>query len=58
MYIVILDFENAKVVSFDISDKPNEIDSEDYVETILDYSLQNCQWMLVDEKPHIEFINL
>jgi len=58
MYIVILNFENAKVYGLDISDKPEEIDAEDYVETVLDYSLQSCQWMLVDEKPHIEFINL
>ena len=57
MYIVILNYESGRVCAFDLSYKPEDMDAEEYTETTLDYSLQNCEWMVVDEKPHIEFLN-
>lgn len=58
MYIVILNFEIAQVDCLDLCNKPTEMDCEEYTETILDYSLRNCQWLIVDEKPHINFLNI
>lgn len=57
MYLVILNFETSQIDYLDLSNKPNDLDYIEYTETILDYSLSNCEYMIVDEKPHINFLN-
>jgi hypothetical protein len=58
MYIVILNFESGQIDCLDLCNKPNDMCYEYYTETILDYSLSNCEWIVVKEKPHINFLNL
>jgi len=56
MYAVILNFETLKVDVLDVSNTPDEMYYEEYIETVLDYSLSNSQWMIVDETPTFNFI--
>jgi hypothetical protein len=58
MYITILNFETAQIDCLEICNKPKEMDCEEFTESILDYSLSNCEWLITDEKPHINFLNL
>jgi hypothetical protein len=56
MYAVILNFETLKVDVLDVSNTPDEMYYEEYIETVLDYSLSNSQWMIIDETPTFNFI--
>ena len=56
MYAVILNFETLKVDVLDVSNTPDEMYYEEYIETVLDYSLSNSQWMIVDKTPTFNFI--
>ena len=56
-YAVILNFESGKVECLSLEHRYPDIDAEDYIEGILEYSLSNCQWMVVNEKPQIEPLN-
>jgi len=57
MYAVILNFEIPGVVDvLDVSKIPDDMDYEEYIEVVLDYSLSNCQWMIVDDTPTFNFI--
>lgn len=56
-HIVILNFITRKVDSFVIENIIEE-DIEEYIEEILNYSLSNCQWMVTDEEPKINFLSL
>lgn len=61
MYIVILNFESQSVDCLDLcnyTSVANDMDIEVYVESVLDYSLSNCEWMQVSTKPsEINFLN-
>jgi hypothetical protein len=57
MYIVILNKENESIDCLDLSNKPFDTDLIEFVEEVLDYSLSNCDWILTDEKPEINFLN-
>jgi hypothetical protein len=56
MFAVILNFESS---SIDVLDLVNCSDHnyEEFIEGTLDYSLSNCQWMVVDKKPEFNFLN-
>lgn len=56
MYIIILNFETGTVDCLDLCNQPEEMDTEEYVEEILDYSLSNCQWMVIDNYK-LNFLN-
>jgi hypothetical protein len=56
-YAVILNFESGKVECLSLEHRESDIDAEDYIEGILEYSLSNCQWMVVIGEPQIERLN-
>jgi hypothetical protein len=57
-HIVILNFITRKVDSFVIENIIEEDeDIEEYIEETLNYSLSNCQWMVTDEEPKINFLS-
>jgi len=57
MYIVILNSESESVDCLDLINKPEETDLFEFVENTLDYQLTNCEWILMDSKPKINFLN-
>jgi hypothetical protein len=57
MYIVILNQESESVDCLDLSNKPFDVDLFEFVENTLDYQLTNCEWILMDTKPKINFLN-
>jgi len=57
MYIVILNFESGQIDCLDLCNKSKGMNYEEYTETILDYSLSNCEYMIVKEKPEINNLN-
>ncbi len=56
MYAVILNFETESIDVLDLSKCPDH-DYESYIEEEFEYSLSDCQWMVVDKKPEINFLN-
>jgi hypothetical protein len=55
MYIVILNYNSKAIDCFDLSNKPAEMDTEEYIESELEYSLTDCHWMETEEKVQITF---
>lgn len=55
-FAVILNFETGRVESLVLEDR-GEMDADEYIETVLDYNLSNCQWMVVKGEPGIEPLN-
>jgi len=55
-YVLILNFESESIDVLDLVNCPND-DYEEFIEETLDYSLSNCEWMVVDKKPKINFLN-
>ena len=45
-YVVILNFESGGVDIMILDNKPEDMDTQEYIETVLDYSLSNCEWMV------------
>ena len=45
LYAVILNFESGEVDIMILDNKPEDMDAQEYIETVLDYSLSNCEWM-------------
>ena len=46
LYAVILNFESGEVDIMILDNKPEDMDAQEYIETVLDYSLSNCEWMV------------
>jgi hypothetical protein len=57
MYAVILNYESGQIDVLDLCNKPEDMDVEIFIEELLDYSLSNCEWMTVKERPHLNFLN-
>jgi hypothetical protein len=57
MYAVILNFESESVDCLDLVNKPKEMEAYEFIEEVLDYSLSNCHWFVVKDKPIINFLN-
>ena len=59
MYIVILNFETSQIDCLDLCNLPTEQEHNiaEYTETTLNYSLSNCEYMIVKEKPVINNLN-
>ncbi len=55
-YVVILNFETETTDVLDLINCPDD-DYEEFIEDTLDYSLSNCQWMVVNKKPEFQFLN-
>jgi hypothetical protein len=55
-YVVILNFESGEVDIMILDNKPEDMDTQEYIETVLDYSLSNCEWM-VTTNPHPHPLN-
>lgn len=55
-YVVILNFESGEVDIMILDNQPEDMDTQEYIETILDYSLSNCEWM-VTTNPHPHPLN-
>jgi hypothetical protein len=55
-YVVVLNFITQKVDVIVVENIIEE-DIEEYIEEILNYSLSNCQWMVTDEEPKINFLS-
>lgn len=52
-YVVILNFESGVVDTMILDNKPKDMDYQEYIETVLDYSLSNCEWMVTtNPTPH------
>jgi hypothetical protein len=46
-YVVILNFEKGEVdVMMLLDDKPEDMDSQEWIESTFNYSLSNCEWMI------------
>lgn len=56
-YAVILNFETGKIESLALDSKPESKSDEEYIEQDLNYSLSNCQWMVIEEEPEILNLN-
>lgn len=56
-FAVILNFESGKVECLSLEHRESDIDADDYIEDVLEYSLSNCQWMVVIGEPQIERLN-
>ena len=56
LYAVILNFESGEVDIMILDNKPEDMDAQEYIETVLDYSLSNCEWM-VTTNPHPHPLN-
>jgi hypothetical protein len=56
-FAVILNFETSRVECLSLEHRESDIDVEDYIEGVLEYSLSNCQWMVVIGDPQIERLN-
>jgi hypothetical protein len=56
-HIVIFNYESGQIDCLDLCNMPEDMDAKEYTETILDYSLSNCEWITVAQKPHINFLN-
>jgi hypothetical protein len=57
MFVIILNFESSTIDCLDLSNCPDMDNYEEFIEEELDYSLTNCQWMVVSEKLSINFLN-
>lgn len=57
MYVIILNFETGTVDCLDLCNKPKKTDEYLYIEEVLNYSLSNCEWQVVKNKPEINFLN-
>ena len=59
-YAIILNFESESIDVLDLVNCPEGVDVEEFIEDDengLDYSLSNCQWMVVNNKPELNFLN-
>jgi hypothetical protein len=55
-YALILNFESESIDVLDLVNCPDD-DYEEFIEDTLEYSLSNCEWMVVNKKPEINFLN-
>ena len=59
-YAIILNFESESVDVLDLVNCPQDVTDEEFIEDDengLNYSLTNCEWMVVDKRPIINFLN-
>jgi len=60
-YVIILNFESESIDVLDLVNCPKNMDEVEFIEDSengLDYSLSNCEWMVVTKKPEvINFLN-
>ena len=56
-YVYILNFETGTVDCLSLENRPEDIDAEQFIEQTLDYNLSNCDWMVVDKKLKINYLN-
>jgi hypothetical protein len=56
-YVYILNFETSTIDCLSLENRPEYIDAEQFIEQILDYNLSNCDWMVVDKKLKINYLN-
>jgi hypothetical protein len=56
MWVVILNSEVEEVHVLSLSDWDQTISLEEYLSEELSYSLSNCEWMVVHEKPKLKYI--
>lgn len=56
-YVYILNFGTGTIDCLSLDNKPEDIDSEEFIERELDYSLSNCEWMIVNKKIKINYLN-
>lgn len=55
-YVIILNFESGEGDIMILDNKPEDMDYQEYIETVLDYSLSNCEWM-VTTNPNLHPLN-
>lgn len=56
MFAVILNYGSGEIDVIDISDKPEGIDAEPFIENEKNYNLRNCYFMAVPNYPVLNFI--
>lgn len=56
MWVVILNSEVGEVHVLSLSDWDQTISLEEYLSEELSYSLSNCEWMVLHEKPELKYI--
>ena len=59
-YAIILNFESESIDVLDLVNCPHDVSDEEFIEDDengLNYSLTNCEWMVVDKRPIINFLN-
>jgi len=53
MFVIILNFETQAIDCLDLVNMPDDADASNFIEEKLDYSLSNCEWMVVTERPEV-----
>jgi hypothetical protein len=56
MYAVILNFDHTSIDVLDVTDCPEIMEVEEYINDELDYYLGNSQWMVVYDEPYFNKI--
>lgn len=56
-YAYIFNFETGTIDYLSLENKPYDVDAEEFIERELDYNLSNCEWMIVDKKIKINYLN-
>jgi hypothetical protein len=56
-YAYIFNYETGTIDCLDTSNRPENKNHEEYIEDELDYSLTSCEWMIVDKKLKINYLN-
>jgi hypothetical protein len=56
-YVYILNFETGTIDCLSLENRPEDTDAEQFIEQTLDYNLSNCDWMVVDKKLKINYLN-
>lgn len=56
-WVYIFNFETGTIDCLSLENRPDDVDAEEFIERELDYSLSNCEWMVVDKKQKINYLN-
>jgi acyl-homoserine lactone acylase PvdQ len=56
-YVYIFNFETSTIDCLSLENRPKDIDAEQFIEQTLDYNLSSCNWMVVDKKLKINYLN-
>lgn len=56
MWVVVMDYETAEIFAVSLEGWDETTSVEEYLTEDLSFSLSNCEWMVVHEKPELKYI--